>query len=145
MDALELLRSQHAEIGALFGKIENAAGHPRREHFNELADKLAAHTRIEQALFYPAVMAEQTEARIRESAEEHLAIKQALAELSALDIDGAQFDATLAAMKAQAVHHVHEEEGPLFAQARQLLSAAELEAMGGKIHSMIEELRAAGR
>jgi hypothetical protein len=145
MNAFELLASQHAEIGALFGKIENARGSARRELFGELVDKLTAHTRIEQALFYPAVMADQTEARIRESAEEHLAIKQALTELAALDLDGAQFDATLAAMKAQAVHHVHEEEGPLFAQARQLLSAAELEAMGSKIHSMIEELRAAGR
>ena len=39
---------------------------------SELADKLAAHAAIEEKLFYPAVMTDDTEDKLLEATEEHL-------------------------------------------------------------------------
>ena len=54
MKATELLKQQHREVEQLFAKIENG-GEPIQELLEELADNLAAHTVIEEQLFYPTV------------------------------------------------------------------------------------------
>ena len=61
VDALELLRSQHEEVDSLIEKIENTddAGE-KQALFIEMADKLAAHSTIEEKIFYPSVMEQNT-------------------------------------------------------------------------------------
>jgi len=52
-----------------------------------------------------------------------------------------QFDAKLSVMKEQLDHHAHEEEeGELFPKVRNLLGEDELEALGGEMVAMFEEL-----
>lgn len=142
MNALELLKSQHDEVEDLFEQIEEAAAAKRKaDLFVELADKLAAHAKIEETLFYPAVVAKQTHDLLLESTEEHLAIKRVLADLLDLDPDDDQFDAKLAVMKEEVEHHAREEEeGELFPKLRSVLSADELDALGGEMLSMFEDL-----
>lgn len=142
MNALELLKSQHDEVEDLFAQIEEANAAKRKaELFVELADKLAAHAKIEEALFYPAVMAKQTRDLLLESTEEHLAIKRVLADMLELDPDDDQFDAKLAVMKEEVEHHAREEEeGELFPALRSVLSTDELAALGGEMLAMFEEL-----
>ena len=82
-DVLELLESQHKEVDELIARIENRDGNVR-SLFTELADKLAAHATVEEKLFYPAVMAKDTQGQLREAVEEHLSIKRLLADLITL-------------------------------------------------------------
>ena len=49
MDALTLLKEQHDEVDELFARIESADDiATKAELFEELADKLAAHSKIEE-------------------------------------------------------------------------------------------------
>lgn len=136
-DALELLIHQHDEVDALFQQIEGSDDPDRKaELFAQLANNLAAHAKIEETIFYPAVMAKPTEEILLESVEEHLAIKRVLADLLALDADDDQFDAKISVMKEQVNHHAREEEeGDLFPKVRKLLSREELLGLGGEMTS----------
>jgi hemerythrin superfamily protein len=142
IDALELLTLQHDEVEALFEDIKEAPSESEKEKlFIELADKLAAHAKIEETLFYPAVMAKQTKDLLLESTEEHLAIKRVLSDLLDLDIDDDRFDAKLDVMKEQVSHHAREEEeGELFPKVKALLSTEELTALGAEMLSQFETL-----
>ena len=142
MDALKLLTEQHKEVDALIAKLEKDPA-DKDELFEELADKIAAHATMEEKLFYPAVRARQTEDILRESVEEHLAVKRIIADMLSLDSDDDQWDAKLSVVKEQLEHHAHEEEeGELFPKVRKLFGKDELEALGGEMAALFEELLA---
>jgi hypothetical protein len=141
MNALDLLKEQHEEVDSLIESLESADDEGKAALFQELADKLAAHAKIEEKLFYPAVMAKQTEEILLESVEEHLSIKRVLADMLELDPSEDQFDAKLSVIKEQIEHHAHEEEeGELFPKVRKLLSADELEGLGGEMATLFAQL-----
>jgi hypothetical protein len=142
MDALELLRKQHDEVDELIADLEDTDDAEEKEQlFAELADNLAAHAKIEEEIFYPAVMAKQTEEILLESAEEHLSIKRVLADMLELDTDDEQFDAKLSVMKEQITHHAREEEeGELFPKVRKLLDKDELLGLGNDMMTRFADL-----
>jgi len=142
MNAIDLLKLQHVEVDDMFVEIEKTgSGRRKQELFVKLADNLAAHVKIEESIFYPAVLAKQTEEILLESNEEHLSIKRVLADLLDLDLDDEQFDAKLSVMKEQVEHHTHgEEERDLFPKVKHLLSADELDALGGEMLCLFEQL-----
>jgi hemerythrin superfamily protein len=141
-DVLELLAEQHAEVDALIAKLENGEGN-RRVVFSELADKLAAHAVVEEKLFYPAVLAKDTEGMLAEAVEEHLSIKRVLADMIAARIDDDHFLAKLSVLKEQVSHHAHaEEEKELFPKVRDMFSADERAALGNELLVMFEDLLA---
>jgi hemerythrin superfamily protein len=140
-DALELLSSQHDEVDALIAKIEASDGDRKAMLFAELANKLAAHSKVEETYFYPTVMARQTEELLLESTEEHLSIKRALSDMLATDVTDPRFDALLTVLKEQVRHHARdEEEGELFPKVRRLMNAVELQALGGELLARFEAL-----
>jgi hemerythrin superfamily protein len=142
IDALELLKSQHDEVEDLIEQIEDSDDSEEKEElFQELADKLAAHSTMEEKLFYPSVMAEQTEELLVESTEEHLSVKRILADMMNLDVEDEHFDAKLTVIKEQIRHHARdEEEGQLFPKVRRLFSDDELAALGNECMALYEAL-----
>ena len=142
INALELLRSQHEEVENLIEKIENSDdAREKQALFVEMADKLAAHSTIEEKIFYPSVMDQKTRELLVESTEEHLSVKRLLADMMELDVEDEHFDAKLSVMKEQIRHHAHdEEEDTLFPKVRRLMSADELAALGNEMLAMFETL-----
>jgi hemerythrin superfamily protein len=142
IDALELLMEQHEEVETLIDEIEDADDPDEKMRlFEQLADKLAAHSTIEEKLFYPAVMDESTRELLVESTEEHLSVKRLLADLMELDAEDEHFDAKLTVLRDQVVHHAHEEEeGELFPLVRELCDQDELAALGNEMLAMFEAL-----
>ena len=139
-DVTELLASQHAEIDALIEVIQNEEGDVAML-FSDLADKIAAHTIVEEQLFYPAVMAFETGPVLHLAVEEHLEIKRILADLLETDIGTDEWIAKLSVLKQDVSHHAHdEEEDKLFPIVRQLMSADELAALGNEVLTMFEQL-----
>jgi hemerythrin superfamily protein len=133
---------QHDEVEMLFGQIEDSDDPNKKTAlFNELADKLAAHATMEEKIFYPSVMWEQTEDLLLESTEEHLSVKRVLADMLAMDVEDERFDAKLTVLKEQVRHHARdEEEGELFAKVRREFSADELAAIGNECMALFEQL-----
>jgi len=142
IDVLELLQSQHAEVDALFEQLEGGKG-DREALFCQLADKLAAHAAVEEKIFYPGVMHEETSELLHESVEEHLAVKRVLADMLELDPvdDEDEFDAKLSVLKEEVSHHAHEEEeAKLFPIVRRAFDAESRAALGNEVLAMFEAL-----
>jgi hemerythrin superfamily protein len=142
INALELLTEQHQEVLDLFEEIEDSEDlDDKRELFAQIADKLAAHATIEEKLFYPSVLDDDTEKQLLEATEEHLAAKRVLADLLELEADDDHFDAKLNVLKELVRHHAKdEEEGKLFPIVREMLDDEELAALGNELMAMFEEL-----
>ncbi len=144
MDAITMLENQHQEVKALFEKIGKAKGEAKQPIFDQIADALAVHAAIEEKHFYPASKAARTEDLLREAVEEHLGVKRLLADLLELEPSDAQFDAKVQVLQEQVEHHVKEEEGELFPQARKVLSKDELEDLAVVMEDMAAELKSGG-
>jgi hemerythrin superfamily protein len=142
INALELLTHQHDEVEELISQIEDSDdGAEKQELFEELADKLAAHSAIEEKLFYPSVMTDDTEEQLLEATEEHLAVKRVLADMLAMEVTDDRFDAKLSVLKEEVRHHARdEEEGKLFPKLRKMFSQDELAGLGNELMAMFEEL-----
>jgi hemerythrin superfamily protein len=142
INALELLTQQHDEVDELIAQIEDSDdGAEKQQLFEDLADKLAAHATIEEKLFYPSVMTDDTEDQLLEATEEHLAVKRVLADMLAMEVTDDRFDAKLTVLKEEVRHHARdEEEGKLFPKLRKMFSQDELAGLGNELLAMFEEL-----
>jgi hypothetical protein len=140
MNAIELLKRQHAEVRDLFTQIEEESDEDEKlELLQELADSLAAHATIEEKIFYPAAYAGDTEDMLLEAVEEHLSMKRLIADLLEMSPDDDNFDAKIEVLKEQVEHHVEEEEGELFPAVRRELKAPELKKLGEEMELMFQE------
>ena len=139
IDVLEILQSQHAEVDQLFEQIEGGEG-DRAALFDELADKIAAHSTVEERIFYPAAMDVKTEDLLREAVEEHLSAKRVIADILESDPSDPQFSAKVKVLQEQIEHHVKEEETELFPKVQKLFSKDELEDLAVVMQDTAEDL-----
>src|SRR5262249_13018693 len=117
----------------------------RLEVFDELADKIAAHTTCEEKVFYPGVMEKESSDLLHESVEEHLAVKRLLVDMLELDPedDADELEAKLAVRKEAVSHHAHEqEEGKLFPIVRDIRTDDELAALADDYLTLYERVLA---
>lgn len=141
MDAITLLKSQHDELDSLFTKYEKAKGdNAKQGTFNVIADNFAAHSTIEEKLFYPAIYVGEIKDDLQEAVEEHLACKRLIADLLAMKPSDPKFDAKVKVLQEQIEHHVEEEEDELFPNVRKLMPKRELEALGEAMEQMFDKL-----
>jgi hypothetical protein len=136
-DAVRLLEHQHREVESLLEEFESSDD--KQGLFERVADALAAHSEIEERIFYPSVLAGETEELLRESVEEHLAIKRIIADMVKMKAGDPQFDAKFDLMRELFGHHVHEEEHRLFMML-QRLDAARLSSLGERMQSAFDDI-----
>jgi Hemerythrin HHE cation binding domain len=127
VDIYGLLTADHAHLETLFARLEEAEDpHQRDKLFQEIRLELLRHKEAEERTFYAALrQLPEIGARIEEAIEEHADIAELIVELDGLDSDEDDFAAQLDELHEEIEHHVEEEEGETFAQARQLLSEAQ--------------------
>lgn len=143
MNALELIKQQHEEVSKLFKKYEKLADHAdeeRQELFEQIADRLGAHAKIEELYFYPAMKKDETEDDLREAVEEHLSVKRLIADLLDMDSSDEEFDAKMKVLQEQVEHHVEEEEKDLFKEARKVLTKDQLDDLGIQLEEEYDAL-----
>jgi hemerythrin superfamily protein len=142
-DALDLLIEQHDLIDQLIAQLTDDHISEERKAllFRTLADTIAAHAAAEETIFYPAVRAKGTDALLRESLQDHIAIKRELADLVMSELDDPRFAARLQILQAQLEHHARDqEEGVLFPRVRELMDDEELARLGAEIRAVFEQL-----
>jgi hemerythrin superfamily protein len=147
VNAIDLLKKQHREVEELFEEFESAgerAQKTRERVCQEISDQLAVHAEIEEKLFYPESKQEDTEDLLRESVEEHLAVKRLLAEIMEGGTEDEQFDARMKVLKEQVEHHVEEEEQELFPKVRKSCSKEDLEDLGTRMEELAQKLTEEG-
>jgi iron-sulfur cluster repair protein YtfE (RIC family) len=135
-DAIALLTKGHAEVHKLFleeEKVEKRSASGKVDLFNQIKAALVVHTTIEEEIFYPAVKkarSEHIKDEVREATEEHKQIKSMLAQISEITPDDESYDMKVKVLKEDVEHHVKEEEGEMFPDARKYLGEKRLDALG---------------
>ena len=123
-DAIQLLTSDHAEVGALFKKYDklaeaNAAATERQAHAEQICTLLTVHATIEEEIFYPAAREAEVEEDLLDEAEvEHASAKDLIAQIQSMSPDDELYDAKVTVLGEYVEHHVQEEEGEMFPKCR---------------------------
>lgn len=147
MDALSLLREDHAHVKKLLEQLEATTERgvkAREEGFKKLQRELEAHEAVEEEIFYPALK-EHPKAKeiVLEAYEEHNVVDMIMSEIREVPFDDERWGAKFTVMKENLEHHIEEEEGEMFKQARQVFEPTELGALGERMELRKKELLSA--
>ena len=137
MDAIALLKADHDKVKKMLAEGEDTterAEKTRTELFDTLKSEMLIHERIEEEIFYPALKSH-PKARdiVLEGYEEHHVVDEIMGELETTPVTDETWGAKFKVMKENIEHHIEEEEGEMFKQARQVFDAGELEELGGRM------------
>ncbi len=140
MDAIDLLTQEHERFRSLMEEIAATSdGDSNREELLErFRREISAHERVEEEIFYPALM-EHPKAKedVLEGVEEHHAVDVLLDELVDVPVDDERWGAKFTVIKENVEHHLEEEEGEMFDKARDLLDDDELEELGTRMEQRL--------
>jgi len=150
MDAIQLLKADHAEMRELLGELESTTARAlkkRRDLIVEIEAKLKAHTTIEEEIFYPAFKRagekSDDDKMYFEALEEHRAAGDlVLPDLVKTDPGSEKFSGRAKVLKELVEHHADEEEKEMFPRAKKLLSKDELAKLGERMEQRKDELLA---
>ena len=147
MDALALLKKDHDAIKKLLKELEDTterAVKTREEGFGRLKFSLTVHEQIEETILYPALKQHaQTKDIVLEAYEEHDVVDKVLGDLEATPVDDESWHAKLKVMSENLHHHIEEEEGQMFEQARTVFDREVLEQLGEQMQQIKSQARAA--
>lgn len=127
-DAIEMLKADHAAVKKLFKTTDQSIAHAGKEKiaiFAQIKATLEVHATIEEEIFYPVVKqarSEHVKDEVREGYEEHKQIKTLLAALSAISPTDESYNTKLKVLKEDVEHHVKDEEGEMFPDAKKYLA-----------------------
>jgi hypothetical protein len=146
MDAIALLEADHRKVKALLAELESTTERgvkTRTELFATIKGELTLHEVVEEEIFYPALKSHpKAQDIVLEAYEEHHVVDLLMGELEALDVSDETWGAKAIVMKENIEHHIEEEEGEMFTQARRVFDRKELDDLGAR---MAERKAAAGR
>jgi Hemerythrin HHE cation binding domain len=149
MNAFDILKEDHQKVSSLFEKLEpttERAVKTREELFAKLKTELDIHSQIEETILYPVLKEiEETRDITLESIEEHRIVKLLLMELEQMPKDTEQWTAKLTVLKENVEHHVEEEEGEMFKQARSALNKEKIEQLTTRIEAEKKKQMAASQ
>jgi len=136
MDALEILKQDHAKVKKLFDKTETADDREQKRIFSQIKTELEIHAHLEENIFYPAMQRhEGLKEMVAESLKEHNAMKALLQEMATLHARE-DFEDKLEELIDNVEHHAEdEEEGKMFPKVRELVSANELQKLGAQLQA----------
>lgn len=143
-DAVALLTADHREVKALFEKYEKLAedqgdASDRQALAETICDMLIVHATIEEDIFYPAARkATQDDELLDEAQVEHAAAKDLIAQIKDISPDDDLYDAKVKVLGEQIDHHVEEEEGEMFPEARK--SDMDLAELGARMLALKKQL-----
>ena len=147
MDAITMLKTDHDKVKQLLTELESTTERgvkTRTELFATIKGELTVHEIIEEEIFYPELKAHpKAKDIVLEGYEEHHVVDLLMAELENLDVDDEQWGPKALVMKENIEHHIEEEEGEMFKQARSVFDRAELEELGERMEARRKTAKAA--
>jgi hemerythrin superfamily protein len=158
-DAIALLKADHAAVKKLFlqeskaskqaSKASKRNGHETHDGeeelyiFNEIMTALTVHATIEEEIFYPAVKrarAGHVKDEVREAYGEHKQIKSLLAQIAEVPLSDEAYHKMIKVLKENVEHHVKEEEGQMFPDAKKFLGEKRLVELGAQLEARKKEI-----
>jgi hypothetical protein len=137
MDAIAMLENEHRQMRKLLGELEattDRAIKTRQDLFATIKGELTLHEVIEEEIFYPELKAHpRAEDFVLEGYQEHHVVDLLMGELEDLDVGDETWGPKAKVMQENVEHHMEEEEGDMFKQARRVFDKAELEDLGRRM------------
>jgi hemerythrin-like domain-containing protein len=144
MDALSLLKEDHDKVKKMLQELDSTTERgvkTREELFTKLKQELQVHEAIEEEIFYPALKDHpKTKEIALEAYEEHHVVDMVMAEIERVPYEDETWGAKFTVMKENLEHHIEEEEGEMFKQAKQVFEKDELTQLGNRMVARKEEL-----
>jgi hemerythrin-like domain-containing protein len=144
MDAMNLLKEDHQKVKKMLAELESTTERgvkTREELFTKVKQELVVHEAIEEEIFYPALKEHpKTKEIALEGYEEHHVVDTVMAEIEGVAYDDEKWGAKFTVMKENLEHHIEEEEGEMFKQARQVFDEDELAQLGESMKARKEDL-----
>ena len=144
MDAMSLLKEDHRKVKKILAELESTTERgvkTREELFTKVKQELVVHEAIEEEIFYPALKEHpKTKDIALEAYEEHHVVDTVMAEIEGVAYDDEKWGAKFTVMKENLEHHIEEEEGEMFKQAKQVFDQDELTQLGESMKARKEDL-----
>jgi hypothetical protein len=144
MDAMSLLKEDHRKVKKMLEELESTTERgvkTREELFMKVKQELVVHEAIEEDIFYPALKEHpKTKEIALEGYEEHHVVDTVMAEIEGVAYDDEKWGAKFSVMKENLEHHIEEEEGEMFEQAKQVFDQDELTQLGESMKARKEDL-----
>jgi iron-sulfur cluster repair protein YtfE (RIC family) len=128
--AIAMLMEDHQRVRQLFAEYKKlkdssastATNDQKAKLVAQVCQELLVHAQVEEEIFYPAIAAETTDSvsvnAVREAAVEHAGAKDLIGQLLKMTPGDDLYDAKVTVLSESIEHHVKEEEGSMFPQAR---------------------------
>jgi len=115
----DMLRKDHKELTGLFEEFEQAEDATIKQRIVEtVLRELDMHSKLEEALIYPAIRHEIDDDDLMDKAlEEHHVVHGLLGELKKMKPSDERYDAKFAVLAENVRHHIKEEESEMFPKA----------------------------
>src|SRR5262245_29560045 len=134
MNAIELLRAEHAEILRLIDAIQATQD---TSLLIELQSLLAAHTYAEEQIFYPALENfDDAKRLVSEAHHEHRLVDRTLEQLLDVSTNVEQTRELLQAFRQRIEHHIRMEEQRMFGRAEELFGQSLLLELADKMKNL---------
>lgn len=147
-NAITMLKADHVKVKRLLKQLTETGEKATKERerlVSEIERELKTHAQIEEEVFYPAFKAatEKTDAEdmFYEAAEEHHLVDIVLPSLKSASPKSHEFEAKAKVLLDLVEHHVKEEEGEMFAHAREVFSDEQLRELGDLMQSRRESIQ----
>jgi len=136
MDAIEMLKKEHAGATEAMEAIVKSPAAKMKALFDALSKDLEIHDHIEETIFYPAIAANPKAAAFPAlDKAAHREVEEALAKLKTLPVESKDWIPAFKAMQSKLLKHISDEETKFFVAIRGVLTATELGTLGEKMAS----------
>jgi len=139
MNAITLLEDDHAKMRKLLDELKATTERGlkiRAELFTTIKGELTIHEIMEEEIFYPELKAHpKAKDIVLEGYQEHHVVDLVMKELEETPVDDESWGAKAKVMKENVEHHMEEEEGEMFKQARSVFDRDELEDLGERMEA----------
>lgn len=133
MDIYQALTKDHNELKPLLDRLVamSQVNSDTKTTLQAINDALIPHSRAEESVFYNALReTEEGKGILTHSYREHMAAEVMLRTLQGLEIFNTEWEMLARKLRESLLHHIEEEEGEIFARAREVFMEDEAEQMG---------------
>jgi hemerythrin-like domain-containing protein len=148
-NAITMLKADHVAVKRLLRELNatsDRAVKQRTSLVEKIERELKTHAQLEEEIFYPAfknlAQGSDSEEMFYEATEEHHVVDMVLPALKAANPKSPEFKAKAKVLMDLIEHHVEEEEGEMFKEARELFGDAELRQLGDTMLARRETIEA---
>lgn len=133
MEIYDLLRQDHTEVKSMLNDLIKLDQNDEYRFIlmQEIKNALIPHSRAEESVFYNAIRAvDADKSVVAHSYQEHLEAETMLRTLLVKDKTNLDWRSTAKKLQQALEHHISEEEGRVFAEARKIFTPQEAESIG---------------